>query len=371
MSYQQILSSKYALTIFLAFLLPMAMLSPVNAHLYSVLQHVFAHGIDTTGTVAKPVGPAGSFTQNDAYVYAFTKASFSYDNFTWRWYDPSGTLYKTDSAIFSCDALYCELYDSLPISGTDAAAKLGTWHMDLVADGTVAYSDNFQLTAYVLYQESWAFNLTAPMHGHVSLDVTIHPYQEQWPDFSFNIAQDAGASNFTAYEYGTNKPLGVVQSTITDKQQIGVRVVFDSPKGEGYRFVILFDLGGSFGTISSDTFLDWTWNAGVNPLPMNVTVVLPPSFTLISVTGASNYNTGSMHSRTIVVFSGTAPPNGGFHWTVTYAPVVQSATLTTQPSTMSQAGNPLTSIPGFPVESIFLGVILAVAFLVARRLKIR
>ena len=39
-----------------------------------------------------------------------------------------------------------------------------------------------------------------------------------------------------------------------------------------------------------------------NPLPMNVTVLLPPSLSLISVKGVSNSSTGSIVARTTVIF---------------------------------------------------------------------
>ncbi len=47
--------------------------------------------------------------------------------------------------------------------------------------------------------------------------------------------------------------------------------------------------------------------------------------------------------------------------------------LTTQPSTTTQAatGNPLTSIPGFPIESIILGLVIAMFILAASRTTAR
>ena len=38
-------------------------------------------------------------------------------------------------------------------------------------------------------------------------------------------------------------------------------------------------------------------------------------------------------------------------------------------SQFSSAGNPLTNVPGFPIESILVSVILPVAFLVVKRSK--
>ena len=101
--------------------------------------------------------------------------------------------------------------------------------MDFVADGKVGSGDVFQLTPIV--SRTLVFQSHYATHAHVTLDVTIHPYQEKWPDYSINIAESPRTSNFVAYDYDTSKPLGIIQSTMTDTRQISVRVVFDSPGG--------------------------------------------------------------------------------------------------------------------------------------------
>jgi hypothetical protein len=304
---------------------------PVSGHMYLVYIHTFSKGVNKSGNVWTPIAPTNNFTQDDAYVYAYTRAAFDYPtNITWKWYAPSGNLYFTDSEVWGCDQKYCDFYDRIQISGADAATMLGTWRMDLIADRNLTYSDHFQLLPYVEEEEAWRSNLTSPTHAKVALDVTIHPYNStKWQSFGpLSIDQMAQTGNFTAYEKDTNKPLGVIHTVenSTDK----VKVVFNSPEADGYEFVILFDAGaGSFGTIGGNTFLDWNWNAGVNPLPQNVTVVLPTSFTLVDATGASTHNTGTVDGRMTVSFSGTAPPNGSFDWKVTYSPIAQSSTIAT------------------------------------------
>jgi subtilase family serine protease len=122
-------------------------IQPAYATVTKVTQHVFAKGVDTTGPTWVPINLTNTFTQDDAYVYAFTDASYSQTNFTWVWYEPSGAAYYTYSDSFGCDGTSCQFYDRLAVRGTDAATKFGTWRMDLLADGELLYSDTFELVA--------------------------------------------------------------------------------------------------------------------------------------------------------------------------------------------------------------------------------
>ena len=310
---------KLSFVVLLALVSSVAIL-PADAAVTRIDEHVFAKGIYNE---IQPIGVTTTFTQDDAYVYAFTRASFSRTNFTWRWYEPSGALYQTHSAVFECRG-ECEFYDSLAILGSDAATKTGQWRMDLLADGLPLYSDVFQLVPYVEEAYSWIFNLILPTHAVVILIITIHPYGQDWKDDSIYLAYSGRPSNVLAYDYGTNKPLGVVLTP--QNGETWVRVVFSRPEGNGYRFIITFDLDGDFGTIEGDTFLQWSFDASANPIPMNVTVILSSSFGLVSV-DVLNYTTSMIDNRTTVSFSGVAPSNEGFGWTVTYG-AAQSATAT-------------------------------------------
>src|SRR5208337_2849260 len=167
--------------------------------------------------------------------------------------------------------------------------------MDLFADGLPVYSDVFQLVPYVEEAYSWIFNLILPTHAVVILTITIHPYGLDWKDDSIYLNYNGRASNILAYDYGTNEPLGVVLTP--QNGQTWVRVMFSRPEGNGYRFILSFDLDGDFGTIGGDTFLQWSFNAFANPIPMNVTVILPSSFSLVSV-DVLNYTTDMIDNRT-------------------------------------------------------------------------
>jgi ribosomal protein L40E len=336
-------------------------IQPANAAVTQLIQHVFAKGIDKSGSSWKPINVTNIFTQEDGYIYAFTNAKFSQTNFTWVWLEPSGLLYQRDSNNWSCRGT-CQFYNYLTIAGAAAVTKLGTWKMNLFADGKLLYSDTFELVAYVQEAYAYTFDLVAPMRAHVTLDATIHPYQGTWERFGpINIARNTQASNFTAYEYGTNMTLGVIHTI--DSSQDHVEVVFDTPRGDGYRFVLVFDVAGNaFGTVGDNTFLNWNWNTGVNPIPMNVTVILPPDFTLMSVKGASDQKTGIRAGRTVVSFSGTAPPNGGFYWTVTYGPVAKTsiavASSSSSASSMPSMNVYLVGLIGILIAGVLVTVLL-------------
>jgi hypothetical protein len=187
--------------------------------------------------------------------------------------------------------------------------------MDLLADGLPLYSDVFQLVPYVEVAYSWIFDLILPTHAVVTLIITIHPYGQDWKDDSIYLDYSGRPSNILAYDYSTKKPLAVILTP--QNGETWVRVLFPRPEGNGYRFIVSFYLDGDFGAIGGDTFLHWSFDASANPIPMNVTVILPSSFGLVSVNVLNN-TTSMIDDRTTVCFSGIAPSNGAFDWTVTY-----------------------------------------------------
>ncbi|MGA8904624.1 MAG: hypothetical protein WB661_06410 [Candidatus Bathyarchaeia archaeon] len=333
-----------ALLVFVAFtLIADQAVLPVSAPVTQMRLHVFAKGM-TSGNgptvyanytaYGSPINVTNTFTQGDAYVYTIAFATFSATNFTWIWYDPTGAVYETDRLYAICGAAsgaLCTLYDRIAIAGTDAVTKLGTWRMTLFADRSILYSDSFQLISYTEEDDSWTFNVTASMHAHVSLDVTIHPYNGTRTAYLFSIPENDLTGNYSAYEYRTNKPLRVIHNVAGSKDK--ATVVFGAPKGDGYRFTATFDLAGAFRhagfSPESPLILEWYWGSPY-PIPMKVIVILPAFFQLGGVVGNyGDFRTTTLDNRTAVFFSGISPPNGRFHWIVTYAPVEQPSTLST------------------------------------------
>jgi hypothetical protein len=349
---------------FVAIVIALTILHPLpNAHakVTALSQHVFAKGIDKSGSRWKPINVTDTFTQVDDYVYAFTSASFSSTNFTWRWHDPSGAVLNTDFQIFDCGGKTCEFYDRLPIRGKDAQVKLGMWKMDLLADGVVLYSDPFKLTGYVSNELAWNFDVYNPMRAHVNLTVTVHPEAGTWSDYWTGLQDKVG--NFSAHEFGSNKSLLVSLSSSTwPDYPTKVDVIFDSPQGDGYKFTISFDLASGFGATANGYSLSWNWGTDFTTRPGKVTIILPPGFKLGSVRGdPKNYTTAQENGRASVSFAGTAPPYGVFSWIVLYQEIPASATL----SSSSMTPSPTSVSATQPSLSALVGVVVGLIALAA------
>src|SRR3990172_6232781 len=109
-----------------------------------VYDHGFARQVRWTqnGNLA-PVNKTSTFTQNDAYVYAYAQAAFVSAKLTWMWYDPDGRLYdQTSSSHAECGIAPCGIYSYTSLAGS-GAARIGRWRVDLLVDGLLVYSDHF------------------------------------------------------------------------------------------------------------------------------------------------------------------------------------------------------------------------------------
>ena len=101
-------------------------------------------------------------------------------------------------------------------------------------------------------------------------------------------------------------------------------MVFDQPQGYGYKFGYNFDLASEFGTIGNNFTLTLNWQTDVYPLPQKVVVVLPQGFDFVALQGdPTDYTKKTENGGVSVSFEGTAPPNGGFYWTIVYAEIAQ------------------------------------------------
>lgn len=352
---------------FVIVLLLLSIAPLAGASVGQITQHVFARGVDKSGSVWKPINVTNAFTQDDSYVYAFTAiSSFSKTTFAWSWHDPNGKLYLNQSMMWDACRTHCQFYAAMIVSGKDAALNWGSWKMDLLADGKLLYSDQFTISPVITEEDSWTFDLDAPMHAHVDMAITIHPNKGDWKDYGMLTGERVG--NFTAYDYATGRALGVIVAPPTsEEEKTGIIVVFDTPRGNGYKFVLSYDLASAFGTRGTNLFLRWTWNSATRPLPQNVVVILPEDYVFNSIEGAANYTTTTPAKRVVISFSGTASPNAPFGWSVSYGKVVETSRMSS--STMLTSSTSATTekatggIPGFPFESIFGGLVTGFALL--------
>lgn len=323
-----------------------------------VYQHVFSKGIDKAFPIWRPVNVTYTFVQDDIYVYAFTQASFkAHLNFTWRWYDEVGILVRSDTQPVQCEKSMCEFYNTLPLKGTAAAGRLGSWYMDLLADDLVLYSDHFAVVPRVEREDAFIFDVKSPGRVRVNLTETIHPYQEEWNNSLVRIPEPA--ENFTAYERDTGRILRLATSRGSNDPEDSstkVNIIFDSPQADGYDFTLSFDLAGAFGVSENGFFLRWWWNDGVHPNPVTFKVILQEALDMVDLLGPSDYTKNVETGRVVISFAGTAPPNRYFTWKLIYR-------ITTMPTTVTS------TVPASQLGSLALGAgVVAIALvLIARR----
>ena len=296
-------------------------IQPANAAVTQVKQHVFAQGINKSGRNWTPINVTNTFTQDDAYVYAFTDASFSQTNFTWVWYDPGGALYQTHSENWGCGGISCQFYDGLAVAGTDAATKFGTWRMDLLADGKLLYSDKFTIAAVIHEDFNWTINIYRNDTVAVELDETVHPLGQQWTERGFDTDSSLGLTNFAAHDSRGRTLLVTVKTT---GSRIAFTVLFPETETSDYAYTLTYNVLSAVSAASNgQKVLGWGWCTGVYPLPQNVTVYLPQNYELVEVQNVptNTVQTSTMNGDQVVKFSGVAPSGnpGCFNWRLVYA----------------------------------------------------
>ena len=262
-----------------------------------------------------------TFTQDDAQVFAFVKATFYTVNVTWNWYDPIGELVRVDGWTAECISSPCDLESSLQISGGWAASRVGLWRVDFLADGTLIFSDYFSLIPIITQSNYWNFNVTqsSPPRIHGSLEVTLHPNNLTWRYYRLYMGY---ATNVTAYEPSTNHPLQV--TAFNDSRVI---IDFGAPKSDGYVFILKFDLTYGLEALGSGSFA-FTWKEypwerfnDVHLVPQRFSVSLPQGATFLDVVGynavALSYTSRSSSNEVVLDFTRNETSQS-FGWTVLY-----------------------------------------------------
>ena len=306
--------------VLLVIIMVLGVIIPVNgAVAITVQDHGFAKkAVFTRNGNLAVFNRTSTFTQDDARVFAFVKATFYSANLTFNWYDPTGQLFLVDGWTAQCVTSPCDMYSSLQISG--AAARLGLWRVDFLADGTLIYSDYFSLVPIITQYNYWSFNVTrsSPPRVHGFLEVTIHPNNLTWRYYRVYMPY---ATNVTAYEPPTNHPLQV-----TAFNDSSVVVDFGAPRSDGYMFILAFDLAYGLELLGSGNFaLTWKefpWERfnDVHLVPEMFNVSLPQGATFLDAVGynamALSY-TARNESRLMLSFTRneTFQP---FGWTILY-----------------------------------------------------
>ena len=325
-----------------------------------VYDHGFAKDISRAqrnGNVI-PVNKTSSFTQNDQEVYAYLVAAFYAVNVTWQWYNPDGQLYYNITQQAQCESTPCTLTSGIWIGGHSAAHTMfGSWTLVVLANGNSLYSDSFTLSPILVESDNWSFIIlqSAPPRVHAYLTVTIHPSNQSWSSYALFMPY---AANVSAYESTTQHSLQVI--TQEDSLQHEYYVVdFGRPRGDGYTFVLSFDVPNVLHDLSG-----WdggqfalTWNEypyerfTANPVPESVSITLPNGAKFIDVVGSNVIPLAyTVTNQTSISFNSTFS-NNPIEWAVIY----QDLTYRNAHTYIPLPGSPRLALITIPYLPLTLG----------------
>lgn len=275
-----------------------------------------------------PGNKTSVFTQDDQFIYAYFTATFASANFTWLWYEPGGQLFRNSTYAYTCSVSPCSFTYTFPLAGNEPAALPGNWRMDLEAGGQTLYSEYFTILSVVTEENAWQFNIlqSTPPRVHCDLTVTIHPNNQTWEYYVLNLP----AANATAYDYASHAPLSIGASNRTSL----VVVSLGSPRADGYRFVVDFDVSYGFVFLGTwnDGYFAFTWKESsygtfgsenpLRPVPSSFMISLPRGAALLDVVGINRLSlneTVRLEGQSpTVYFNATLPPAEKLGWTVIY-----------------------------------------------------
>lgn len=316
------------------------------------------------------INRTSTFTQDDARIYAYIKATFYTANLTWNWYDPTGQLYDSGGWTANCVASPCDEILSMTVSGTRAASMLGMWRVDFLAGGALIYSDYFWLTAIVTQYDYWNFTVdqSPTPHVHGSLRVVIHPPNGTWSYYRLYMPN---AFNITAYDYSTMQPLAVM----TSKDSSSVVISLGGPKPVGYSFILKFDvsyvvqdLGGGNYVVTWREF-PWERYNDIHTIPEAYNITLPNQVVLLDVVGYNSmglrYNQTGSAGRSLGFVTNLTGQS--FGWTILYRNISAGSKVnsysTVGPGSSSEPLLPLLpiSVGGLSVWSAVMSVFLLTA----------
>lgn len=319
-----------------------------------------------------PINKTSSFTQDDAFVYAYFTAALYTANITWQWYDPSGQLYNERTTQVKCAVSPCTFVSSLTLAGSGiypapAAMRFGLWRLNVLADGNPLYSEAFSVNQVINEEDYWTFNVaqsapTSVVHGH--LTVTIHPDNRTWSSYRIYLPY---ATNFTSVESASNRTLTV--SSFNASEPGNLVVNFGGARSDGYTFVLNFDLlygvssvNGWLGTGFSFTWLDEPYGRSApftygHPIPESFKVTLPKESKFVDLVGINamviNRNvTGEVQPS--VSFRTTLGPRQRFGWALIYRDFTW-ANSHPQPVMVTMAGLPFAQRQPLPLLPLTLG----------------
>jgi len=324
-----------------------------------VYDHGFAKSVSYPRGHFLPVNKTDNFTQDDRFVVAYFTAALATANVTWLWYDPYGQLYRNSTRHYECAVSPCTYVYYFYLAST-AAARTGTWKLNLWAGGLTLYSDSFSISPVVTEDDSWNITIlqSAPARVHGNLNVVIHPDNLTWSSYRIHLPY---ATNLTASEAGSTRTLSVMNFS-----DGSVVVNFGGARASGYAFSLSFDVLYGLSTLggwyAGNFAFTWQWFYRYNDIHPNseaFSILLPKGATLLDTVGINlmTLNQTLAYGDTpALLFRITLPPLQPFGWTLLYRDFTwRNLHPIKTPSTATPGGLALISQIPLPILPMTLG----------------
>lgn len=196
-------------------------MSPAHAQVGGVLSHTMAKSIDpSTGS---PLVNATQFLTTDDAAHSWFEIrmdTFGSVMLVWKWKDPTESIYRESPPRFEMveKGKTYRFWDTLPIKGTAAALKNGTWQVEVFARGDKLFTEVFSIQPPPLFT---TYKVIVALSGLGSrFSTTIYVDQ-----VSKGALTGESSGEFT-FDVGASHVLSVDQMVSGDK---GVRYFCSTP----------------------------------------------------------------------------------------------------------------------------------------------
>jgi len=206
---------------------------------------------DINPATSEPIGITDEFSRNDAMIYAWFMIGYTLPTnatYTWKWYDPTGSLYKETYLNHSGNGP-CSIYgEPLEVSKIPIATRIGLWLVEVYIDDSLLFKQNFTIGKYIVMVNVKGLpkasktiltvdgNRTEEIQG--ATDLLLQFDEDTSHTLLFEPLVDGGegiryvnASTAGPLEISTRKTVSIAYST---QYYLDVASSFGNPQGSGW-----------------------------------------------------------------------------------------------------------------------------------------
>jgi hypothetical protein len=108
---------------------------------------------NVNSVTSEPIDLTDEFSRNDVTIYAWFMIGYTLPTnatYTWKWYDPTGSLYKETYLNHSGNGP-CSIYgEPLEISKIPLEKRLGLWFVEVYIDDSLLFKQKFTIGKYIV-----------------------------------------------------------------------------------------------------------------------------------------------------------------------------------------------------------------------------